>query len=656
MTETDSRSGAPPEPRTPLLGLAPTVLFPRDVATVELSRHANRRALEELERGRRLCVATPLLGEDVGEPTGADFQPVGTLARILGRTPLPGGGVRVVLQGLRRQRLERVRDRGGWFDARALRVERDPTPAAAGALEALRTRVEELAQAEPDFPGELAGMIPLYGEDVERITDLAATVLPLPYEERAQLLIETDAGRRLARLNRRLDAELVRLRARSSVDDRVAKRIRKDYLHKQLEALRSELAEPPAHVRELARLEARIGRVPLPEAARRLAQRQLRLLARALPASPEATRTRAHLEWMLELAWPVGKRGISKPRSFESVSRALAKSHVGLQDVKQRIAEFLAVRSLGGGARGTVLCFLGPPGTGKSSMGRTVAKALGRPFLTIPVGAMTLESELIGVPHRQQGAAPGAILAGLHRAGTNDPVILLDEIDKLSLGRGGHGRWPAAPAARPGAERRLPRPLPRRADRPLALSVPGHRQRLGRRSRGTARSHGGHRVQQLHGRREGDHRAPARAPQRPTPRGRVRQAVPRHPGGAARHHPGLHGRGGSTPAPASPHRPRTQGRRAGRERRRGADRAQGGARAAPRPAGGGRGAAAAGTGGRRGDGARLDRRRRSAAAHRGPGHAGVGADDPDRPARRRAPGVGADRDLVRAHLLSSGSS
>ncbi|MEW6072529.1 MAG: S16 family serine protease [Planctomycetota bacterium] len=192
-------------------------------------------------------------------------------------------------------------------------------------------------------------------------------------------------------------------------------------------------AEPAS--REAEALAFRVAEAPLTPSARRMAILELGHFRRAAPASAEYVVLRNHLEWLLELPWEAPAPG-STP-SLARVTESLERSHVGLVDVKQRIAEFLAIRTLGGGARGTVLCFLGPPGTGKSSMGRAVASALGRPFLSIPLGAKTEEKEIVGTPHRVPGAMPGAILAGVHRAGAKNPVVLLDELDKLRLGAEG---------------------------------------------------------------------------------------------------------------------------------------------------------------------------------------------------------------------------
>lgn len=423
----------PPRTRRPLLGLVQTVLFPREVATVEVSEPENLAALQRLNALDGQIVAVPLRGE-LTLPHVQRFQPVGTLARVVSRTSLPTGSVRIVLQGLRRVRLKRVEDKEGCYWSRLERLDPQERPSAQSAAvrERLIGLLDSLALADESVSRELSGMVALHGEDDERISDLVGGVLDLSRDERAQLLAEPEPARRMAQLVRILDAALVRARAGAQIEGRVAERLRRRYLRAKLSELKRELGEPTAHEIEVERFQERIERTALSEPARAAALRSLDQLRHAAAPSASAARTRGYLEWMLELPW--GPHASGAPLDFETVEATLTQGHFGMSDVKQRVAEFLAVRQLGGTARGTVLCFVGPPGTGKSTMGRAVANALGRPLLSIPVGAMELERELVGLPHELPNGAPGAILAGLHRTGASDPVVLLDEIDKLSLG------------------------------------------------------------------------------------------------------------------------------------------------------------------------------------------------------------------------------
>ena len=221
--------------------------------------------------------------------------------------------------------------------------------------------------------------------------------------------------------------------AARSLQSRVGERARRDWLREQLGAIRSELGLVDPLELERRELEVRIEASPLPPTSRARLRRELAHLARAQAGSGEAGRIRHWLEWVLDLPW--GQRSPqAETQDFEAVMAELDASHTGLEDVKNRVTEFLAVERLGGAARGTLLCFHGPPGTGKTSLARAVARALGREFVHVPVGSISEESELFGRHHTHPGGGPGRILQGLARAGTCNPVILIDELDKLAIG------------------------------------------------------------------------------------------------------------------------------------------------------------------------------------------------------------------------------
>jgi len=408
------------------------VLFPRDVTTVELRDERNKKALDKVNALEGLCIVLP--GEGARSDT-ARLPEIGVLARLVSRTPLAGGAQRVVLQGLRRVRLLAGDLASGCLEVAGQRLERRNPRAEGGeeegraTLDAFRSALELLQAASPETSGELLGLLPHHRGDLDRLSDLVATLLRIPVEERAALVGEPDPLARMRRLTHLAEELLVRARADHALEDRVDKRIHDRHLRERLEALKDELDETVESDAEL--LDHRLAKLRLPSFARREVERKLDHLRRTAPNTAEHARVRNYLEWVAELPWEPSRR---KSPAFQHVSSVLAKSHVGLDDVKKRIFEFLAVRQLGGGARGTVLCFYGPPGTGKSSMGRAVASALGRRFLSIPLGPMTREREVVGSSPERDGGAPGAILAGLPRCGANDPVILLDEIDKISLG------------------------------------------------------------------------------------------------------------------------------------------------------------------------------------------------------------------------------
>ncbi|MAB81487.1 MAG: endopeptidase La [Planctomycetes bacterium] len=417
-------------PFRPLLRLSKTVLFPRDVSTLEIRDELNLTALEKIDALEGLCVVIPSI--EAGRANGA-LPEYGVLARLVSRTALSEDIQRIVLQGLRRVKIIGTDTTSGCLEIAGKRTGGRP-PAlededSKEVLEGLNQALSILNEFSPEGTRELLGILPHNSRDFDRLSDLAANLLPLSFEERAWLVTESNALARMGRLTSLVGELIARARTEHAVDGQMERRIRNQYLREKLEVLRTELNEPMQL--DAQALSARLNKLALSRSMQREVERKLNQLRRSSPKTSESARIRSYLEWVSELPWGKPKRGYP---NFEHVSSALSKSHVGLDDVKRRIFEFLAVRQLGGGARGTVLCFYGPPGTGKSSMGRAVASALGRRFLSIPLGAMTHEQEVIGSPNDRDGGAPGAILSGITRCAASDPIVLLDEIDKISLG------------------------------------------------------------------------------------------------------------------------------------------------------------------------------------------------------------------------------
>jgi len=436
-----------------LLPLDQAVLFPRGVATVEVVSPEALAALAEEPGDAAVLAVTPVLrGPKRGEDARLDeprLCAIATTARVLERLDLGGGRMRVVLQGLARVRRGALIRRGDLLlvrtediDAATLAPEGDDGAAARGECEATLTLLGELVRSQPEEYGTLAGLVELRGGDPGRAIDLAAGLLPLSHIDRAKLLGELDPRRRAKRLADLLRALSVRGEAHDRLGSKVRERIHKEYLREQLDVIRRELGDTDPLEAEFDELERRLSRTPLSAAARALGRRELTHLRRLPAGSPQAAQLLNYIEWLLELPFGAEQPGGRADKvELARVTRVLDKSHSGLIEVKQRVVEALAVRQLGGRPRGA-LCFSGPPGTGKSSMARAIARALGRPFVSIHVGAMTDERDLVGTPHRQEGAYPGALLEGLRRAGRPDPVVLLDEIDKLQLGGGGDAGGP----------------------------------------------------------------------------------------------------------------------------------------------------------------------------------------------------------------------
>lgn len=425
------------DPRLPLVLVRSSVVFPHAVVTLHISRAENLAALGALEGLGGLVLAVPL-ADPAREPSVDGLSAVGCLCRVMDRVPLDDGSERVTLEGLRRVALLGVRRRARAFWARGMPIAEDGSDAAdreriEPKLAELVAGVHALSERDPRTSSELARLLARSAKDPARCADMAASRLHLPYAAAAALLAESDVEKRLEHLLEAVRAELAKHELAVDLRDKVQERLRREFLEQQLAVIQGELGQGDPVETEALEFEERLAKARLPAAARERVRREIAHFRRAASGSTEAGRVRQWLEWVLELPWN-RERETPSDLSYARVAEILARSHTSLADVKNRVGEFLAVRSLDGEARGTVLCFVGPPGTGKTSMARAVAEALGRDFVHVPLGGVTQESELVGTPWGQPGAIAGRILQGIQRARSANPVVLLDEIDKTQIG------------------------------------------------------------------------------------------------------------------------------------------------------------------------------------------------------------------------------
>jgi ATP-dependent Lon protease len=407
--------------QTPVLVLKEQILLPQAVQRFHLQEPEDLAAVSRL-RASEFAESEVLVRANPLKAT-AQEPPVAVRSRILERHALADGSELILLQGLERVRLD---DRGGWVRSAATFPHGE---SARPQIELCLTLVDALVATDPRLPRELFARAHMLAEVPERLADQVAVELNLSGDARRRLFFELDPLHRLKILEEELSLELQRVRRR--IEERQGQGIGAQSTERMPG---TRLGGPSL---ETHSLEVWIERTPLPPAARRHALRELVRLRLAPPGSYDAGRIRTWLEWMLELPWAKTSTDPGGPKDFARVAEELDRSHVGLREVKDRIIEFLAVHRLSGTQRGSALCFLGPPGTGKTSMGKAVAQALGRQFVHIPVGGISDESQLRGLHFSQQDSMPGLILQGIHRAGTRNPVILLDEIDKVQLGANG---------------------------------------------------------------------------------------------------------------------------------------------------------------------------------------------------------------------------
>ncbi len=420
------------------------VLFPGAVAPLMANRAMTTAALQEAARAGRPVVLVLQRDASVETPGEADLCPIGTEARLLRYVTGRDGSHNAIVQGLGRVRL--LSGPAGEPFA-TVRVERIPEPEAAGPeVEArqlqLRERALEALSLIEGVPAELAAAVQ-GTESPGALADLVAGLLPLAPAEKQEILETVELPARLDRVLWRLAYRLEVLRMSADIGRRTREtmegRQREFLLREQLKTIRKELGEDEGGSPELEDLKRALDDAGLPEEVDRQARRELRRLERMPEGSPETGMIRTYLEWLTELPWQLKSE---PPISIAEARRVLDEDHYALEKIKRRILEFLAVRRLNPEGRGPILCFVGPPGVGKTSLGQSIARAIDRPFVRVSLGGVHDESEIRGHRRTYIGALPGNIIQALRRAGSRACVMMLDEIDKL--GGGGFGGDPSA--------------------------------------------------------------------------------------------------------------------------------------------------------------------------------------------------------------------
>ena len=650
LERAEQPEGALPE-TLPVLPLKETVVFPEAMAPLAVGEERSIRLIDEVLNGPDRLLALVVSKDPEASAPGPDqLHEIGTVAVVQRMVRVPDGTVRILAQGLRRVRLGPYTQTEPFLVAH---VEEVPDHAERTTeVEALTRNLQgifsRMIELVPHLPDELRIAVANM-EDPTTLSYVIAASMRLSTEERQELLEEADLEARLRRLTVLCtrELELLELGAKIQSDVRLDldKGQREYFLRQQLKAIREELGEGDDEQAEIEELRGQLVDADPPELVRTAAERELSRLERLPQASAEYGVVRTYLDWILSLPW---NTVTDDDLDLTRARTVLDEDHYDIQKVKDRILEHLAVARLKSDAAGPILCFVGPPGVGKTSVGQSIARALGRRFARISVGGVRDEAEIRGHRRTYVGAMPGTIVRAIRDAGAMNPVIMVDEIDKMGADFRGDPSSAMLEVLDPAQNSTLPGPLPRPAARPLPGALPVHGERARHDSAGPARPDGGDPALGLHRGGEAPHRAalPAAPPDRGgrAARGDAGGDRRRPADGDRRVHPG--GRGPPARAPAGRDRPahRGAGGRGGRRPRgrgRGPRPGDPGPRAHPQ-----RGEAPherAGGGHR----PRRDRRRGRDPVRGGPGHAGQRAADRDRPARRRDEGVGAGGPLVR---------
>jgi ATP-dependent Lon protease len=419
----------------PVLPLRDIVIYPFMIVPLFVSREKSIRAVDEALGENRMILLVSQRDLDKEEPAGDDLYKVGTVAVIMRMLKLPDGRTRILVQGLTRANVDAVEDAGGYLRARLTAVQEPTAPERSLEVEALvrnvRASMERAANLGKNISPEVMAIVASLDEP-GRLADLAASNLELKVEDAQSVLDIADSVVRLRRVNELLNKEIEVLTVQQEINTQARADIdrsqREFFLRQQLKAIQSELGEGNELAEEIAQFREKIETAQMPPPAAEEAFRQLKKLERMHPDAAETATLRNWLEIMTDLPW--SKASVDN-LDLKKAQQILDEDHYGLEKVKERIIEALAVRKLKEKPKGSILCLVGPPGVGKTSLGRSIARALDRKFVRLSLGGLHDEAEIRGHRRTYVGAMPGRVIQALQQAGTNNPLIMLDEIDKV---------------------------------------------------------------------------------------------------------------------------------------------------------------------------------------------------------------------------------
>jgi ATP-dependent Lon protease len=419
----------------PLLPLRDIVVFPGMVVPLFVGRARSIRALDEaMAHGRELVLcAQREAGED--EPSSADVFSTGTLGSIIQLLRLPDGTVKVLVEGKARARIARFVSEEGYFSCE-VEVIRESDAGGVEVDALVRTvhgTFENYVKLNKKVPPETLNTVVAI-DDPGRLADAIVSHLNLKLEERQELLEALVPAKRLEDVYARMQAEIEVLEVERKIRGRVKKQMERSqkeyYLNEQMRAIQKELGERDEFKNEIEELEESLKAKRMPEEARKRAEKEIKKLKMMSPMSAEATVVRNYIDWMISLPWEDYKQ---ENRDISFAEQVLEEDHYGLEKPKERILEYLAVQALVDKIKGPILCLVGPPGVGKTSLGKSIARATGRDFVRVSLGGVRDEAEIRGHRRTYIGALPGKVLQSLKKAGSGNPVFLLDEVDKMSM-------------------------------------------------------------------------------------------------------------------------------------------------------------------------------------------------------------------------------
>ena len=418
------------------LGIIPlrdTVIFPYMIAPLVIGRTRSLRLVDEASNSDRMVGLAAQTRPDTENPAPADLRMIGTAATILKMLKFPDGSTRILVQGVSRVKIKSYSQEEPYLRARVEPVPETPdnTVETQALLRTISEIFGKIVTLSPHLPDELQVAV-MNIENPSRAADLIASNINLSTQEKQEILETFDTKERLSKLVNFLNRELQVLELGSKIQSQVKTELdktqREYYLREQLKAIRRELGETDERTVEIEDLKQKIEAANMPTETKQVADKELDRLSKMPPQAAEYTVSRTYLDWLIALPWSISTEDNLDVIQAKTI---LDEDHYDLEKVKERILEFLSIRKLKKDTKGPILCFTGPPGVGKTSLGRSIARALGRKFTRISLGGIRDEAEIRGHRRTYVGALPGRIIQGIRKAGSNNPLFMLDEIDKI---------------------------------------------------------------------------------------------------------------------------------------------------------------------------------------------------------------------------------
>lgn len=420
----------------PLLPLRDVVIFPHMVAPLFVGREKSIRALEEAMKKDKEILLSAQKDAKTNDPNEEDIYKVGTIGTIVQMLRLPDGTVKVLVEGKRRARILRYIPNPSFFLVEAERIAEDDNVGVEteALIRTLITAFENYVKLNKKIPSEVLVTVSSI-EEPSRLADTISSHLGFKLQDKQEILETLNPAERLEKLYEKIQAEVEILQIEKRIRTRVKKQMEKAqkeyYLTEQMRAIQKELGEKDDLKSEIQEFEEKMKQKSLSEEVEQKVRRELKKLKMMSPMSAEATVVRNYIDWLLSIPWT--GESTEDRLDIDEANKILEEDHYGLEKPKERIVEYLAVRALTKKIKGPILCFVGPPGVGKTSLAKSIARAMGRKFVRVSLGGVRDEAEIRGHRRTYIGALPGKIIQGMRKAGTVNPVFLLDEIDKLGM-------------------------------------------------------------------------------------------------------------------------------------------------------------------------------------------------------------------------------